>query len=223
MIKRLCLGLLLSCVGIGAYAKEATQSPTSSVTQEERYKFTAYIKPQQVLQQSHEFQDRKKQIQDEITERGKKIEKQAYDIYQEKQKLQEEAQELQNSGKTKFTKSETQQRNVSEIREREAELKKQENNIEYDYQRLQEDGKNKEQEIYAEMQKKMMQAAERVGQEQGWGAVDIASLYVAPSLDITDDVAQAMNKEYREREASKQHATQQTEKQQDKGTAAAAA
>ncbi len=226
IIMRVPLCVLLLCISSGIVHAEAQQSVSANETnkvvpKEERYKHTAYIRPQGVLEKSEEFNDRKRSIQEDANKQAKQLQDTAQKLSDDKQSLQNEMRELQNGSKSKFKSAESRQSQISELSEQQAELEKQENNLKYDYQRVQEKYKREEQNLQMEMWDKMQEAAKVVGQEQGWGAIDMASMYVAPSLDVTDDVAQAMNKSYRERKQTKKQAASQTEQEAAQKTQAA--
>lgn len=208
--------LLLTCLMAypvyGEKAEPTSQNVTEhNVAEQERHKCTVYVKPQDVLKQSDEFNERKRQIQNDIQNQAKQLQDKAQQLAQDREQMQNEIYSMQNGSKSKFTSDEARQKRLAELSEQQAELEKQENNIKYDYQRVQDKSKREEQNLQMEMWDKMQKAAEIVGHEQGWGAIDMASMYVAPSLDITDDVAKAMNKTYRESKQTKQHAASQTE------------
>jgi len=203
----------MSCA-VGVIAQEQqSQKPTDAMSSSERYKHTVYIRPNEVLKQSQEYKDRAMSMQNGMEQEAKEVENEARRISGESQELEKEKYELQNGGKSKFTSAETRREKLDELNDREAQIKQDYNNVTARQQRLQEKYNSKEQELQMAMWGRMSEAAEMVAQEQGWGAVQIASLYAHPALDITDDVVQAMNKMYQDQQSSKKQAQEQTEAQ----------
>jgi len=207
MYRYMTLALLLSATGAMCVAQEDASQHNAQesekpkkvqqeVAQGERYRLVAFIKPNGVLQASEKFDAQRRQMQKDMNEEAQDVQQKAQRIAEEKQKLEQEKQDMQNGTKHKFMSPDARQQEMNRISEREAELEKQKNNLEYDSQRLREKYNQKEQRLQMEMWEEMTKAAELVGQEQGWGAVDVASMYVAPQLDLTDDVAQKMNELY---------------------------
>lgn len=167
---------LIVISGFGVVDANAQAISTTMVA---RYTKTAYIDPQGVISKSDQWKE-------DVEKAQKEFERRVTDLQKQKEEFNQRAKNPASSAEREVAKD----------------LAKKKNDIEIEERSLQMELQQMEQELQQRIAQKVEAAIKVVRVAQGWDSVEPKVFDLNPDFDITNAVADQMNKDYKKEKAA---------------------